>query len=172
MTNDSKEQTQHAGFTLIEILVVVALIAILGGLAVKPLNGLLQRIKLQNAAEGLKHQIMSARVRATANVMVHCGLVFIPKPKPTSDSILIFFDRSVPHNNTYEAGVDDLYQNPILYRSLDGIDLSIPTNFPKTIVFRGDGSANRSAMVLLTLGTFCDTVDVLASTGRIRVRSK
>ena len=44
--------------------------------------------------------------------------------------------------------------------------------FPSVVVFRGDGSANASAKVVLKRKGMEDTVDVLASTGRIKVVRK
>jgi hypothetical protein len=69
----------------------------------------------------------------------------------------------------YEKGVDSLYLAPfVISKNRDKISMSIPTGFPSVIVFRGDGSANASARIVLSLKAFKDTVEVLASTGRVR----
>ena len=160
------------GFSILEIMIVVLLIGVMGAFSVRPAKGYLQRIRLQNAAEGLKHYLMTTRSRATSNAFLHAGMVFKVKTAPTPDSACAFIDRSKPINNAFDAGTDSLYKIGLEFKDKEGIQMSIPSGFPSAIVFRGDGSANASAKVVLTLGVFQDTVDVLASTGRVRVRIK
>lgn len=156
-----------------EIMIVFIVIAVMSGFAVKPVSGLIQRIKLKNAADGIKHHIVNARVKAMADTQRRCGVVFRVHPGAAiNDTIQSFLDKA-PSDNIYTAGVDSLYLSPhVIRKDRDKIEISIPQGYPSVIVFRGDGSANASARLVLTLNAFKDTVDVLASTGRVRTGGK
>ncbi len=160
-------RTGSKGFSLLEIIVVVALIGIMSAIAVKPIRGLIQRIRIQNAAEGIKHYVKTARSRAISNAMLHCGVQFINAAGTTPDTVFAFLDNKNPSAYAYTAGQDSLYLKP--YVLLNGIQLSIASG-TSPIVFRADGSANTSIKVVFTLGTMVDTLDVLASTGRVMVK--
>lgn len=159
----------ESGFSAMELIVVIIVIGVMAGLAVKPLTGMILRIRLENAADGVKHHIMNARVKAMADPQRHCGVVFIlGGASAVNDTVRAFLDKN-PGDNLYVKGVDSTYLAPFLIsRKRDKISMSIPSGFPSTIVFRGDGSANASAKIVLTLNAFKDTVEVLASTGRVR----
>lgn len=164
------------GFTIMEILVVLAVISILGAISIKPLSGFLQRIKLQNAANGIKYTLLNARVRAMSNSYRHCGVVISLHASTTiNDSVFAFLDKP-PYNSTnplgwnlYNKGVDSLYGQPFVVEKKNKITTVIPSGSPSVIVFRGDGSANATGLLVLTLGNFQDTVKVLASTGKAKV---
>lgn len=57
---------RHKGFTLLELLLVVAIIAILGGITVPLLTGALQRAQSAGAGQTLASTIRDARMRAIA----------------------------------------------------------------------------------------------------------
>lgn len=158
------------GFSFLEVLVVVVVFGLLSALAIKPMSNWLQRIKAKQAGDGLKHYLLMARSRAIANPARHCGVAFIihPPPSKLDDSAIAFFDK-VPTNNLYNPGVDSVYSKPYVFRKKDSVFAAIPNPFPKAIVFRGDGSANTSIQVVVTMKKFKTTVDVLASTGRVKV---
>lgn len=151
---------------------VVIVIGVLSALVVKPLQGLMNRIKLQSAANGMKHALMNARLRAVANPDRQCGVVFRLHGSPTmDDSVFTFLERNPP-DKLYVRGQDSLYLAPFVVKKVDQVVSSIPTGFPSVVVFRGDGSASASARVILSLKGLSDTLDVLASTGRVRVVSR
>ena len=156
------------GFSTLEVLLTVVVIGIMSALSIKPLSSLLQKIKLQNAADGMKHFILTARLRAVSNTERHCGVVFRFHPSVTvNDTVFAFLDASPPDNN-YTKGKDSLYLRPFILYKRDKIASVIPAGYPTVIVFRGDGSATLSAKVVLTLKTRQDTVTVLASTGKVK----
>ena len=146
---------------------------ILSAISAKPVSGLINRIRLQNAADGLKHIIQNARVRSVSNPDRHCGVVFnfYPAGSASDDKVFAFLDAN-PANNDYVLGEDQLYLSPYVIPRKQGIVATIPAGNPTVLIFRGDGSAISSAKVVLTLKGMQDTVDVLASTGRLKVIKK
>lgn len=160
---------RQRGYSFLEVVAVILVVGIMAAFAVKPMRGLFQRIKLQGAANGVKHLIMTARLRAVANPDRHCGVVFrMHGSGPADDSVFAFLETS-PADKLYTKGRDSLYLAPFVVNREDRIVTAIPAGYPGVIVFRGDGSASASAKIVLTLGTLQDTVDVLASTGRVKV---
>ena len=133
---------------------------------------MVQRIKLQSAANGMKHAVMNARLRAVANPDRQCGVVFRLYGSSTmNDTVFAFLDKNPP-DKIYKKGEDSLYLTPFVLKPSNKVVSRIPAGFPSAIVFRGDGSASASAQVILTLGNMSVTLDVLASTGRVRVVSQ
>lgn len=153
-----------------EMIVVVGIFALLAALSIKPMNAWLERIKAKQAGDGLKHYLLLARSRAIANPARHCGVALIvhPPSSPLDDSAIAFFDKA-PTNNLYDKGVDSVYSKPYVFKKKDSVSVSIPTPYPSVIVFRGDGSANISMKAVVTMKKIRTTVDVLASTGRVKV---
>lgn len=159
------------GFTFLEVLVAVIILSVASALAVKPMKGLIQRMKLQNATNGIKHTIMNARLRAVANPDRQCGVVIQPGSATKDHVVFAFLDKN-PSDKIYKQGEDTPYLSPFVVRREAKVALTIPAGYPGVIVFRGDGSASASARLILSLGSRADTLEVLASTGRVRVGSK
>lgn len=159
------------GFTFLEVLITIIIISVASALAVKPMKNLLQRMKLQNASNGMKHTIMNARLRAVANPARLCGVVFQPGSATKDHKVFAFLDKN-PSDKIYTQGADAPYLSPFVVRKEAKVTMTIPAGYPSTVVFRGDGSASASARVILTMGTYVDTLEILASTGRVRVGSK
>ena len=157
------------GFSALEILVALVVISVLTALAIKPVTGLLQRIKLQNSADGIKHLILNARMRAVSNPNTHCGVVLRMHASTTIDDTVFAFLEDNPPDFVYKAGQDSLYGNPFVVEMKYKITTQIPSGYATVFVFRGDGSCNLSANVVLSLNAYHDTVSVLASTGKVKV---
>ncbi len=155
--------------TAIEIIIAVAVLLIVSAVCVKPLAGLMHRLKIQNAADGMKHYILNARLRAVSNPDRHCGVVFRFHPGNTwDDTLFAFLDRNPP-DKLYVQGQDSTYLAPLVIQKQDKIAITIPAGYPSVVTFRGDGSASGSAKIALSLKGFQDTLDLLASTGRVKV---
>ena len=88
------------GFTVMEILVAMIVTVLLSAISIRPISGLLQRIKLQNAADGVKHTMLNARVRAMSNSYRHCGLVIREHSSTTVDDTIFAFLDKPPYNST------------------------------------------------------------------------
>jgi hypothetical protein len=161
-----------AGWTAMQLVIAVTVILILSAITVRPLGGLVRRIRVQNAADGMKHFLMNARMRAVSSPDRHCGVAFrFHAPNSAvNDSVFAYLDADPPDNH-YVAGIDQLYLTPYVIPRSQGIAaaVAVPPGLSTELVFRGDGSATASAKITLTLKGFIDTLDLLASTGRVKV---
>lgn len=172
MLNDNRPNPGSAGLTAMQLVITICIIMILSAITAKPLGGLIRRIRVQNAADGMKHFLMNARMRAVASPDRHCGVAFRfhVATSLVDDSVFAFLDAN-PSDNLYTPGTDQLYLSAYVIPRKQGITakMVVPAGLTGEVIFRGDGSATSSVKVALTLKGFKDTVDVLASTGRVKV---
>ena len=127
----------------------------------------LQSIKTldqKNAVLGVRKLLQTARGKAMANPGLHCGVWF--DNSGAQPRAVMFLDTYSPGDYAYDAGKDQAYLSPFVLPR--GARLQVPSPYRAAVVFRGDGSAYVSGRVLVAAPGFEDTVDVLASTGRIR----
>jgi prepilin-type N-terminal cleavage/methylation domain-containing protein len=169
---NSKRLKNQNGFSLMEIIVAVAITVLLSALSVKPISGYIHRIKAKSVNDGIKHYLQMARSRAIANPNRHCGVFFKlhDSASTLNDELIAFYD--VGGNNIYDQGTDTFYSKPYVIPRNKGVAISKPIQYPDAIVFRGDGSAHSSLQLSLKLKQIQSTVDVLASTGRVKVVMK
>jgi prepilin-type N-terminal cleavage/methylation domain-containing protein len=153
------------GFTLPEMLIALAVISILGLLAMRPMKTYIRRLQFDSAADGIKGLLATAKARAMANPGEHCGVYFDVNAKP--QRVLAFLDNANPRDYVYESKLDKPYLQPYVLKK--GLAMEIVASHPSSVIFRGDGSAYLSGRVTLSDGILTDTLDVLASTGRIKV---
>lgn len=154
----------QAGLSALETIVVVIIVAVLTCLAKAPMDQYLKTMRQKSAVSQIKHMLITARSRALANPGVHCGAYFDLASNP--QQILLFNDTFAPANYAYDATKDQPYLAP--YPLPAGMTLSIDPIYPPAIIFRGDGSAYLSGKVVMRFDSSTDTLDVLASTGRIK----
>jgi prepilin-type N-terminal cleavage/methylation domain-containing protein len=166
------------GVTLVELLVVIALLGLLAVVAAPSAKTYFASLALRTATNAIKHQLILAKTRAMGNPNMHCG---------------VYFDSSVTPNQTqpfmdtatfYQfSGADPNYMPA--YKLPNNVTLSVGgTGSDKVLVFRGDGSAktgvpgitNNQIIVTITITgrsetfTKSKTISVLPSTGRIKVQ--
>jgi prepilin-type N-terminal cleavage/methylation domain-containing protein len=153
------------GYTLLEITVVVAIVGIMGLLTVRPMKNYLRRLEFKNSSQNIKHLIQTVQSKAMANPNMHIGLYFDLASTP--NRVIAFQDKANPTTYQYDGNADPAYLPPVALKP--GTSFQALTGYPDEIVFRGDGSAWKSLKIVLTNGTLKDTLDVLASTGRVRV---
>ncbi len=163
--HSSRSLSNEKGFTMIEILVTVVLIGLLALLSINPMKNYLRRLDFQNSAKNIKRLIQTAQSRAMANPNEHIGVYFDLAATP--QKAFAFIDKFNPSLYVYDAVKDPIYLQPeVLKRGSSFTALSV---CPCEVVFRGDGSAYKSFKIILTDGTLQDTLDILASTGRVRL---
>lgn len=156
---------QENGYTLLEITVVVAIVGIMALLTVHPMRNYLRRLEFKNSSQNIKHLIQAAQSKAMANPNMHIGVYFDLSTTP--NRVLTFQDKTNPTTYQYDGNADPAYLAPEPLKQ--GTSFQLLAGYPDEIVFRGDGSAWKSLKIVLTNGTLKDTLDVLASTGRVRV---
>jgi prepilin-type N-terminal cleavage/methylation domain-containing protein len=158
-------QNKNSGFTLVELMAVIAIIAITGLIARPSISKFLESLRLRTEANTIKNQLNLAKIRALGDPNVHAGVYLDTSGTP--DSTVVFLDDD--NNNQYTKGNDHLLMPIFLFPKSD--TLKIESNNPNTIIFRGDGSTKTPGKFFIKnkYGT-CDTISVLASTGRITVK--
>jgi prepilin-type N-terminal cleavage/methylation domain-containing protein len=154
------------GFTVIEVLLVVTLLVIIGGIIKINTAALTRSIQLKTAANSIKNQLICAKTRALGDSRVHCGVYFDTVATP--NRVFTFFDEGT--DGMYDPGTDAPYLPP--YTLPPAVSLTIGgEGINSEIIFRGDGSARIHGMQLSISDS--DTrekiISVLPSTGRIKV---
>ena len=155
----------NKGVTLLEVSMALTVLSIMCAFAFNPMRGYLRSIDFRNSGENIKRLIQTAQSRAMANPNIHVGIYFDRTSKP--NKAFLFQDKANPADYTYDGASDPRYLQPEVLKK--GIVFQALAGFPDEIVFRGDGSAWKSMKILITDGTRKDTLDVLASTGRVRL---
>lgn len=153
------------GFTLLEIMGVVILFGLIALLSVNPIKDYLKRMEFKNSGQNIKRLIQTAQSRAMANPDTHMGVYFDLAGSP--QKAFAFQDKANPKLYQYDGSADPAYLSPETLKR--GVTFKKLPGYPQEIVFRGDGSAYKSMKIVLTDGTLEDTLDVLASTGRVRL---
>jgi prepilin-type N-terminal cleavage/methylation domain-containing protein len=159
------KREMEKGFTFLEILIAVVVVGLIAALSARPMKNYLRRLEFKNSSQNIKHLVQTAQSKAMANPNVHIGVYFDKASTP--NRVMLFQDKANPANYNYDGSGDPAYLAPTILKP--GILIQTLTGYPDEIVFRGDGSAWKSMKVLLTYGNLKDTLDVLASTGRVRV---
>ena len=156
------------GFSMIEVIVVLAIIGLLAMVARPSVKPFLEGIRLRTAANTIKQQLILAKTRALGDPNVHAGVSF----KTTFPySIVAFLDDDPSAINDYTYTANDHVLAPSY--SLPKTDTLTLVSGANPIVFRGDGSAKARAIFFIYYNykgvKRGDTISVLASTGRIRI---
>jgi len=150
--NGGGKLSQADGFTLIEILVTMAILTILGAFAVPQWGNLLAKYRLDSAARQVATELHGAKNRAMAQYR-RFKLVF---DSPTTYTIQ---KEQTPGEGDYTAT-----------SGAKSLPLGITVEFNNTPVFQTRGNASPGATITLTNPNNETKKVVVALTGRIEIR--
>jgi prepilin-type N-terminal cleavage/methylation domain-containing protein len=144
------------GFTLIEIGIVIALVALLASLGLVAINGLQSTAKLKNIAGDLTGTLAHARSRATARQRTQ----------------LIVFDAVTGTNKTYgfyhyedAAASPNIFAPGDLDSILQGLTPSDPTTAPAPYLLRKVDTNFQDSLVATSIDPFLRASNALAAVG-------
>jgi type II secretion system protein H len=156
---------KSAGFTMLEMMIIVVIIGIMASLAAPSFFSWIPRMKLKSDAKQNLEYLRQARSRAVAENTQY-GVYF----DVGNNQYYFFKDISSPQTATYEAGADSLISGPLSMESNIGYADCTFTN--DTVVFLPNGSASTSGTIKIfdTGSTETYLVNVLAATGRVKLQ--
>jgi prepilin-type N-terminal cleavage/methylation domain-containing protein len=154
------------GFTLIEMLVIVAIMGIIIAGALPSFTLFMQSQRITSVATAIKRQLIAAKVRAIANPQVHYGVYF--DTTAGAPQTFIFQDKN--SDGQFNTG-EPIYQ--AAYRLPLGTKLQIASVANNVIMFRGDGSAKNDGWstgaitVSSSAGSTTRTITVAKNIGKV-----
>jgi len=154
------------GYSMMELLIVIAIVSIVAALARPSVKPYLESMRLRSAANAVKQQLVLAKTRALGDANLHTGVYFNTVANP--DITQPFIDNN--NNNQYDSGSDQVYMPAFKLPVTDTLKIIADPLGNSAVIFRGDGSA-KSNITICIAGPYnkCDTISVLASTGRIKI---
>jgi prepilin-type N-terminal cleavage/methylation domain-containing protein len=156
----------NKGFTMVEIMVIVVVIAIIAALTLPSFGNVMDRLKLKTAGRDIVSALRFARSAAVSQ-KDQFGVYF----NQNARNFLIFKDIANPASFTFDLGADSVIKIIQLPKNVNFGYTSIPG---PAIIFKPNGSSYISGQVYLSsYGQYNGylTVDVLGSTGRVKITS-
>jgi prepilin-type N-terminal cleavage/methylation domain-containing protein len=156
MAGEACRQTSERGFTLIDMVAVVALIGIISAIALPSMLSARDRIRLGQAAREVERELQSAKARAVAKsrpMRVHFNcpgdgeyraveLIGTAAAPVAADSAT---NRCSSTVYPYPPADTDPNTRPNLDGPVRTLDSSVTFSVSQTIEFHGDGTAYRDA---------------------------
>jgi len=166
-----KVKAKRCGFTLVEVLVVVVIIALLGGLGSGIYVGTYKRILVEKAARDFVLAAKYARIMAIERQRQYK----IELDTANGGFYLAFEELNVETQQTEQAIVRDLYSKPVefvgdvKFEDMQITPIGLEEADEETaIVFLPNGTA-QSAVIQIGDGKNHYTVSICAATGKARV---
>jgi len=162
----------EAGFTLIEMMIVVAIIGILSALAFPSLSTLIPRNRTKAAARELRNDIQKAKLEAIKQ-NADCLVVFTPQAGTDAGSCVTCID--LDNNDTCTAADDTISQ--LNFNNYNSVNLSRTTFSGDKVVFNARGIPETIAGAMAAGTAFIQNTAeagyvfevVVASSGRVKI---
>lgn len=162
-----KVNLNQKGFSFLELIIVITIITVSSALAIPSIKKAVEYLKLKSTVNVIKHQLFLARTSSVSNTAIHCGVSFNFESSPQES--IVFYDDSTGTRYKYDPGIDKIIEQNKLPKSITFEKNSHDGIINDAIVFRGDGSSKYGGSVSLVSKNFSSRINVLASTGRIKV---
>jgi prepilin-type N-terminal cleavage/methylation domain-containing protein len=158
-TKTGRPNGRSAGFTMVELLMVVAIMAIAGAVAVPQVAAYLRTYAIRKSAEEIKAQIQSARTKAIMKNVNH-GVVFLVLSN-TTYQVVIEDDVTCIPQNPVRRTITDLLTNLAACAdpSLPNPQLGPLGTLPDGVQFVQPTGANDSGLRFDRLGQWVDPGD-------------
>ena len=170
--NRSCPKSMEAGFTLIEMMIVVAIIGILSALAFPSLSTLIPRNRTKAAARELRNDIQKAKLEAIKQ-NADCLVVFTPQAGTDAGSCVTCID--LDNNDTCTAADDTISQ--LNFNNYNSVNLSRTTFSGDKVVFNARGIPETITGAMAAGTAFIQNTAeagyvfevVVASSGRVKI---
>ncbi|GAB6141373.1 hypothetical protein JCM14076_21020 [Methylosoma difficile] len=160
-TNCTRLVLKEFGFSYLELLVTLAIAAILAGSALPNLNDLIRSGRLTEQTNNIVDALMTARNKS---VTTHYNAIVAPVSSWTGD-IRVFLDKN--GNNSFNDGIDEVIQK---YQASASGEMSISST-AQQFVFTSDGRALTSGDVNISnRGNNAKKITV-SPTGRLKTET-
>jgi prepilin-type N-terminal cleavage/methylation domain-containing protein len=148
MRGDMGRERRDAGFSLIELLVVVGLIVIMAAVAIPRINAYLAVYKVRGAAASVASEMNVARNKAITKNVNH-GVVFVVR-SPTTYQYVI---EDLPSQSGARRSVAAPVAEPTLFGAIQELPIGITFSDDCTGF---DGSARDPGFRFNRMGAWCD----------------
>lgn len=170
-----------AGFTLVELMIVIAIIAALTGIAIPGFSAWIPNYHLKSAAQDIYSNFQLAKLTAVKR-NTNCTVVFKKLISGTTYDYVVFVDsnRDLEYNTGDEVVTKrsfEEYKGNVFFDPSDGLDFGVNDNTPplSVISFRSnglvidnDGNNNGGTVSLKNIKNREMDISV-SSTGNIRI---
>jgi prepilin-type N-terminal cleavage/methylation domain-containing protein len=156
MKDPSVKKRASRGFSLVELLVVVGIIAIMAAISLPSIVGYLRHYKIRGAAQEVAKEIQAARGKAIGK-NVNFGVVFLTLDATTYQWVIEDDqDPSAPDGlSTVRFPWPDL-MNPAMHQAQRGPVLSLPQGVVFSTTCTGMGGPWVEGMRFGRLGSWCE----------------
>jgi len=170
-------QSKKSGFTLLEVMVTVAIVGIIAAIAIPSMSSLLENDRADSFTVELKRNFMYARAQATVNdeSVVVCPLSSVTATSACANTwnslnIAVFVD--INSNLSYDPASDIMLRSMDIITDNNANDLFVHSTSSTAVSFDGQGRIPTGQLGNLT---FCPNGDNdqsitlnLSASGRVR----